>query len=209
MLKRPQKTKNPNKHLLSHGSVGQECRWAPLGFAEIRMSASWAPLWRLWGWFCFQTHSGRRQDPVPCGCRTEHLLLCWLLALATLYFPGLCLCSFLCDPFYPQTSNGTLSPHAAFPLSSSAIPFCHQLGKVLSFYGSMYVDQTHLHNLPFLRSTVPYTITWYDMSSHSQVLALGWSVFGLFLEILPTKPTFGCHIRWNEHSLGWCVHFSH
>lgn len=81
--------------------------------AEVKGQQGSIPVWRFWGRFCFQVHSGCWQDPVPRWLSARGLALSSLKLLTFL----------LCAPLHLWTSSGSSSPPHASNLSAFLLCF--------------------------------------------------------------------------------------
>ena len=138
-----------NTHLLAQRSEGQSLArhvyvLSAQGLTRLsQVSAGLAFVWRLWGRVCFLLHSECWQNPGPCICRTEVLIICWLSAKGRSQ-----LLEATCIPWYAapsifKASNGVLN-HLALNLPDFL--FRHQPEKTLLLKGSC--NEAHSDNLP-------------------------------------------------------------
>ena len=135
---------------------------------------------------------GRIQFPTAGGLRSCFLADCQpshSLPLGASCFPSHVV-SFIFKP--AMVCRVLLDPCLLLP-SSLPLPREHSL-----LLWACVTTLTHLGDLPFLKSTLPHNITWYDILSRSQVLASGCGILGA----VPRNPAYytnhWCDNRWNE-----------
>lgn len=115
--------------------------------AWVNLTGSSALGLTIWGKFCFQALSGCLQSSGACSCKTE------VPSSLVVFSSRRSLLFLITVPLHLQKAT-VPGVFLMLQISVTSFPwhlFCLWLNKVLYFWGFMWLDWTHLNNLPILR----------------------------------------------------------